>query len=152
MTNANSNDELEIIKQLLIATANRTESNSESIERSNATIERINIVVERNSVAIERINAAVERNSAAIERLDEIVERNSVAIGRLDEIVERNSVAIDNLTVKLDQLADFVNQQAIDAEADRDLMVSMLENISNLQQQNQQILNYLFNQQSGNGK
>lgn len=99
MTNGNSNgsrgDELETIRQILLATARRTESNSEAIEG-------------------------------------------------LTNKLDRLTVTVDQMGVRVDQLTATVSRIAIDAEADRAVMLGMLEDQAELRQENRQILNYLM--------
>ncbi|MBV8882986.1 MAG: hypothetical protein JO235_03155 [Chroococcidiopsidaceae cyanobacterium CP_BM_RX_35] len=55
-------------------------------------------------------------------------------------------------TIAIAELRAAVNQHATDADADRTLMTGMMEMLVELRQENRQILDYLFNQQRGNGR
>jgi hypothetical protein len=51
---------------------------------------------------------------------------------------------MDQLGVRVDQLTATVERIATDAEADRAVMLGMLEDQAELRQENRQILNYLM--------
>lgn len=118
MTNgSNRDDELEIIRQLLIATSYRTESNSGKIDRL----------------------------TDKLDRLTNNVDRLEVKVDQLTENVSEMGVRMDESGVRVERLT-------VNAEADRAIMMGMLEEVVNLRQENQQILQYLFGQQrNGNG-
>ena len=58
--------------------------------------------------------------------------------------INANIVAIAELTTRM-------NQASIDADADRKMIVGILEHMDEVHAENQRILNYLFGQQRGDG-
>ena len=88
-------------------------------------------VARRYEASEKRMEASEKRMEATDERLMRLAETTDARINRLAEQQERIST---------------------DAEADRQVMFVMLEQMVTLQQENKQILEYLFGQQrNGNG-
>lgn len=123
-SNGNHDDELETIRQLLIATANRTENNSNSINR---LTDQVDHFVNR----VDQIAVAQQNTEASL---------NQVAIA------QRNTEA------SLNQLAALVVQFIENAQADRAVIREIQTEVRGLQTENRKILEYLFGQHpNGNG-
>lgn len=134
MTNSNSNrdDELETIRQLLIATANRTESNAESIDRLTNKLDQ----------SIDRLT----------NKLDQSIDHLTNRLDNLSVKVEQTTSNVDNLTATVNQLAADAVAARANADADRTAMFVILEQMATLQQENKQVLEYLFGQRrNGSG-
>lgn len=71
MTNSNGNgnrdDELETIRQLLIATANRTESNTQAIEQITPKLDQLTVRVDGIAVKVDQLTDTVNQLAADAE-------------------------------------------------------------------------------------
>ena len=65
--------------------------------------------------------------------------------------IDANVTAIAALTARMDQAVVEAAQMRDDADADRKMIVGILEHMDEVHAENQRILNYLFGQQRGNG-
>ena len=72
-------------------------------------------------------------------------------LDRIERLVEKNAEAIAGLSDRMNQAATERAELRADAEADRKMILAILEHMDQTHDENQQILNYLFGQQRGNG-
>ena len=119
-------DEMETIKELLIATARRTEKNSEAIDRITERLDHQTRIIDR--LAVSQLNSE--------ERLDRLGTKVDQLGIRVDQLV----TAQMNTEHRVDQLAALMVRFIENAEADRTV-------IRGIQTENQRILEYLFGQQ-----
>lgn len=76
---------------------------------------------------------------------------NSNRLDRIEESQRKNVEAIAALTALMNQAAVERAELRADAEADRKMIWATLDRLDVVHAENQQILNYLFGQQRGNG-
>lgn len=95
-------DDLETVKEIMLAVARRTESKRYAIEGLTSKLDRLTVTV------------------------------------------DQFGVRVDQLGIKVDQLTATVERIATDGEADRAVMLGMLEDQAELRRENRQILDYLM--------
>ncbi len=133
-------DEMETIKELLIATARMAERTSASIDRLTERLDHQTRNIDR--LAVSQLNSE--------ERVDQLVSAQLNSEYRVDQLGTRvdqlvsaqlnSEHRVDQVGTRVDQLAALMVRFIENAEADRTV-------IRGIQTENQRILEYLFGQQ-----
>ena len=105
------------------------------------------------AATLQTVATLTERNSTAIDRLEVQIDRLEVQTDRLEVQVANNSAAIDRIAKSLEgsvtDLVSMIGQSVEQAERDRQLFIERAEAD---RAEIRRILDYLFGQQSSNGK
>lgn len=114
MTNGNGNrdNELELIRQLLIATAKRAESTDERLERlALLTDERINRLVEsqeHTQQQLDQLSGSVGQLSGKVDQLTEDVDIAFQTISALSDNTDRTLASINASIQRQDRILDYL--------------------------------------------
>ena len=131
MTQANSNDDLETIKEILFTVARRYETISEVQDRS------------------ERRMEAVDRR---LEALAEHAQRTDRQLQQITEIQARTDERLDRITQKQEENATLIRTNALAVEALAGSIVEMQAQVQQVWGRIQEILVELRNRFPGNGR
>ena len=111
----------------------------------NERLDKVEDVLE----TVKQILMIVARRSEDAEKRMEATDRR---INQLSVKVDQLAVSVDETTANVNNLTATVSQQAADADADRSMMVSILEHMDELQMSNARIWQYLMSKdRNGNG-
>lgn len=103
--NGDRKSELEIIRQLLIATANRAESTDERLDRLVQSQQITQNQLDRLEQRQDRTQQQIDSNTQAIAQLREAQETTDAQVGVL-------VTAIDTLAVRVDRIVDYLENQS----------------------------------------
>lgn len=116
MTNSNSNgnrdDELELIRQLLIATASRTEV-------TDARLNRLVESQERTQRQLDQLSGTVDQISGKVDQLSEDVEIAFQTITALSDNTDRTLASINASIQRQDRILDYLMRRDRNGDGDQ---------------------------------